>query len=95
MVKPDLKKPKKREVKAEVYTSKTLPFAPNAFMPHTAKQYLYKPFVLLPDLTDLISKTIEVRVHKVYITKFNKAVQYQQFYGNDFYSSDSDVVCIL
>jgi hypothetical protein len=32
---------------------------------------------LLPDLTDLIQKTIEVRVHKVYLTKFNKAVQFR------------------
>jgi hypothetical protein len=43
----------------------------------------------------LIAKTIEIRVHKTYLTKFNKAVQYRQFYGIDFYSSDSDVVCIL
>lgn len=60
-----------------------------------ARQFLYKPFVLLPDLSDLINRTIEVRIHKSYLTKFNKAVQYQMFYGNDFYSSDSDVVCIL
>lgn len=50
---------------------------------------------MLPDLTDIISKTIEVRVHKVYLTKFNKAVQFRQLFGSDFYSSDSDIVCIL
>ena len=38
-------------------------------------QYLYKPSVLLPDLTDFINKMIEVRVHKVYLTKNNRAVQ--------------------
>jgi hypothetical protein len=59
------------------------------------RHFLYKPYILLPDLTDLIQKTIEVRVHKSYLTKFNKAVQYRQFYGIDYYSSDSDVVCIL
>lgn len=51
--------------------------------------------MLLPDLSDLINRTIEVRIHKSYLTKFNKAVQYQMFFGNDFYSSDSDIVCIL
>ena len=65
------------------------------FNPVRHKKYLYKPFVLLPDLTDLILKTVEVRVHKCYLTKFNKAVQNRQFFGSDFYSSDSDVVCIL
>jgi hypothetical protein len=60
-----------------------------------SKQFLYKPFVLLPDLTDVVGKTIEIRIHKSYLTKFNKAVQYQMFFGNDFYSSDSDIVCIL
>lgn len=67
----------------------------NNYVSIATKQFLYKPFVLLPDLTDLIGKTVEIRIHKAYLTKFNKAVQYQQFFGNDFYSSDSDVVCIL
>ena len=61
----------------------------------TVSRYLYKPFLPLPDLTDFIQKMIEVRVHKVYLTKFNKAVQQRQFFGNDKYSSDSDIVCIL
>ena len=48
-------------------------------------------------MTDLIGKTIEIRVHKVYLTKGNRAVQQRAFFSNgtDVYSSDSDVVCIL
>ena len=65
------------------------------FHSSAVKTFLYKPFVLLPDLSELISKTIEVKIHKAYLTKFNKAVQFQMFYGNDIYSSDSDIVCIL
>ena len=41
------------------------------------KRFLYKPYILLPDLSELINKTIEVRVHRVYLTKFNKAVMYR------------------
>ena len=49
--------------------------APNIYEPPaTARQYLYKPFILLPDLSDLIGKTVEIRVHRVYLTKFNRAV---------------------
>lgn len=61
------------------------------------RRYLYKPSILLPDLTDFIGKTIEIRVHKVYLTKHNRAVQQRAFFSNgtDVYSSDSDVVCIL
>lgn len=53
--------------------------------------------MLLPDLTDYINKMIEVRVHKVYLTKDNRAVQQRAFFSNgqDVYSSDSDIVCIL
>lgn len=88
-----LKKKPEKNVKSEIPTAKVA----SAYANYTqaAKQFLYRPFVLLPDLTDVIGKTIEVRIHKSYLTKFNKAVQYQMFYGNDFYSSDSDVVCIL
>ena len=42
--------------------------------PTVYKKLLYKPFILLPDLTDVIGKLIEVRVHSCYLTKFNKAV---------------------
>jgi len=58
-------------------------------------RFLYKPFILLPDLSDHNQKIIEVRVHKLFLTKFNRAVQQRQFYGNDLYTSDSDIVCIL
>ena len=42
-----------------------------------------------------MQKIIEVRVHKLYLTKYNRAVQQRQFFGSDFYTSDSDIVCIL
>lgn len=61
----------------------------------TARKFLYQPLLPLPDITDLNTKTIEVRIHKSFLTKYNKAVQQRHFFGNDFYSSDSDIVCIL
>lgn len=95
-----MKKPGKVETKpiqapSDLGHSKLLNSSQANYGSIAAKQFLYKPFVLLPDLTDLIGKTIEIRIHKAYLTKFNKAVQFQQFFGNDFYSSDSDAVCIL
>ena len=90
-----MKKAKKKETKDTTVGKSTGALMTSAFPVEVSKRFLYKPFTLLPDLTDLIGKTIEVRVHKVYLTKFNKAVQLHQFYGNDNYSSDSDIVCIL
>lgn len=42
-----------------------------------------------------MNKFIEVRVHKSYVSKSNKAVKLRNFFGQDQYTSDSDVVCIL
>lgn len=49
----------------------------------------------LPDLSSHINRFIEVRVHKSYVSRQNKAVRYRNFFGHDQYTSDSDVVCIL
>jgi hypothetical protein len=61
-----------------------------------AKQrFLYKPFVPLPNLSEYLQELIEVRVYSEYLTKFNKAYLKRNFYGQDNYTSDSDIVCIL
>ena len=62
---------------------------------YTLKKFLYKPMVPLPDLSEYINRWIEVRVHKSYVSRQNKAFRYRNFYGSDQYTSDSDVVCIL
>mmetsp|Transcript_1100 Transcript_1100/g.1110 ORF Transcript_1100/g.1110 Transcript_1100/m.1110 type:complete len:86 (+) Transcript_1100:298-555(+) len=49
----------------------------------------------LPNLADSLQQLIEVRIAKAYLTKYNKGVQKRNFYGNEIYTSDSDVVCIL
>jgi len=59
------------------------------------QRFLYKPFVPLPNLSEFLSEVIEVRVYAEYLTKFNKAFLKRNFYGQDNYTSDSDVVCIL
>jgi hypothetical protein len=58
-------------------------------------KFLYKPFTPLPDLAPYLNKFIEVRVHKCYATRHNKAFRHRLFYGSDQYTSDSDIVCIL
>jgi len=42
-----------------------------------------------------MSELIEVRVYSDYLTRFNKAYMKRNFFGQDIYTSDSDVVCIL
>jgi hypothetical protein len=49
----------------------------------------------LPDMAQHVNKYFEVRVHKSYLTRRNKAFKQRLFYGNDQYTSDSDIVCIL
>lgn len=42
-----------------------------------------------------VNKFIEVRVHKCFVTRTNKAFRQRHFFGTDQYTSDSDVVCIM
>lgn len=58
-------------------------------------KFLYKPYMPLPDLVCYYNKFLEVRVHKSYLTRRNKAVKQRNFFGNDQYTSNSDICCIL
>lgn len=49
----------------------------------------------LPDLYSFVNKYIEIRVHKCFVTRTNKAFRQRLFYGTDQYTSDSDIVCVL
>jgi len=49
----------------------------------------------LPDLSMYLNKFIEIRVHKSYLNRRNKAYRQRNFFGHDQYTSDSDIVCIL
>jgi hypothetical protein len=57
--------------------------------------FLYKPFTPLPSLTPYIQRIIEIRVPNKYMCRANKAYLRRNFWGNDIYTSDSDIVCIL
>ena len=46
-------------------------------------KFLYKLYVPLPDLSDYTMKQIEVRVHKAYVCRQNKALRHRAFYGVD------------
>ena len=70
-------------------------FKPTYYATPAKERFLYKPFHPLPNLQDYMQDVIEVRVYKEYLTKFNKAYMKRNFYGQDNYTSDSDVVCIL
>ena len=57
--------------------------------------FLYKPLTPLPGLTPCIQQVIEIRIASEYMCKANKAYRMRNFWGNDIYTSDSDIVCIL
>ena len=58
-------------------------------------KFLYKPMMPLPDLYPFVNKFIEIRVHKCFVNRTNKAFRQRVFFGADQYTSDSDIVCIL
>jgi len=44
---------------------------------------LYKPFTPMPDLSKYVNSFIEVRIHKCYLSRANKAVTARNFQGSD------------
>eukprot|EP00357_Protocruzia_adherens_P032269 CAMPEP_0115046478 /NCGR_PEP_ID=MMETSP0216-20121206/48770_1 /TAXON_ID=223996 /ORGANISM="Protocruzia adherens, Strain Boccale" /LENGTH=581 /DNA_ID=CAMNT_0002429561 /DNA_START=73 /DNA_END=1818 /DNA_ORIENTATION=+ len=57
--------------------------------------FLYRPGVPLPNLAPYIQNFIEIRVAAEYLSKGNKYFQKRSFWGNENYTSDSDIVCIV
>lgn len=57
--------------------------------------FLYKPFYELPNLSQFIGKYIEVRIESAYLSHWNPAIVKRHIWGNDFYTSSSDAVCVL
>lgn len=57
--------------------------------------FLYKPFVELPNLSEFVGSFIEMRIEACYLTHFNPAIIKRNLWGNDVYTSNSDIVCIL
>ena len=64
-------------------------------MENPIPKFLYKPFTPLPDLSAYVNRHIEIRVHKCYVVRHNKAFRERLFYGQDQYTSDSDIVCMM
>lgn len=58
-------------------------------------EFLYRMNYTLPNLTDYTGNYIKVLVESQYLTNSNPAIIKREIWGNDIYSSDSDVVCIL
>jgi hypothetical protein len=58
-------------------------------------KFLYKPFTPLPDISPYLNQYIEIRVHKCYVVRHNKAFRERLFYGQDQYTSNSDIVCLM
>lgn len=67
----------------------------NSTLERPIQKFLYKPFVPLPDLQPYSNNYIEIRVHKCYVTRSNRAFKERLFYGQDQYTSDSDIVCVM
>lgn len=57
--------------------------------------FLYKPFIELPNLSEFVGSFIEMRIEACYLNHFNPAIVKRNLWGNDFYTSNSDAVCIL
>lgn len=57
--------------------------------------FLYKPDAELPDLTNYLNQTIEVKIERKYISKDNPNVIKRKLWGVENYTSNSDMVCIL
>ncbi|CAI2369878.1 unnamed protein product [Moneuplotes crassus] len=58
-------------------------------------QFLYNVFYNLPELSDHLGGYIKVIVLREHLTNQNPALLKRDFWGNEFYTSDSDIVCIL
>lgn len=61
----------------------------------TTEKFLYKPGVPWPDLTPYLQQLIEIRVAREYINPRNKQVIARHLWGNDVYTSDSDIVSVI
>ena len=57
--------------------------------------FLYKPFIELPNLSEFVGSFIEMRIEACFLNHFNPAIVKRNLWGNDFYTSNSDAVCIL
>jgi hypothetical protein len=57
--------------------------------------FLYKPFYILPDLSNYVSDLIEVRIASEYLTTKNKVFKERILFGSDNYTSNSDCVLLL
>jgi len=58
-------------------------------------EFLYRNSFPFPDLNEYVGSFIKVLVESQYLTNSNQSLIKRNIYGNEFYSSDSDVVCIL
>ena len=67
----------------------------SSFRGQCEAHFLYKPFFDLPNLSQFVGQFIEVRVERQYLTHFNPAIAKRRLWGNDCYTSNSDIVCIL
>jgi hypothetical protein len=57
--------------------------------------FLYKPDAELPDLSNYLNQTIEIKIERKYISKDNPNVVKRKIWGAENYTSNSDMVCIL
>lgn len=58
-------------------------------------EFLYNIYYPLPNLTEHLGSYIKVIVAAEHLTNQNPAIIKRHIWGNDFYSSNSDIVCIL
>ncbi|OMJ87597.1 hypothetical protein SteCoe_10690 [Stentor coeruleus] len=63
--------------------------------PTNSEKFLYKPGVPWPDLSPYLQQVIEIRVAREYLNPKNKQVVARNIWGNDVYTSDSDIVAMI
>lgn len=59
------------------------------------EKFLYKPGVPWPDLTPYLQQVIEIRVGREYVNPRNRQLVARNLWGNDVYTSDSDIVAVI
>lgn len=76
-------------------SAESVDFPPEVQPVGNIEKFLYKPGVPWPDLSPYLQQVIEIRVGREYVNPQNKQLVARNLWGNDIYTSDSDIVAVI